>query len=158
MSTTTLRNAVDITTSTAASQVAGVLTNLDACGRLNLAAADTVLADLAAADEPGDDDKARAPEAMNAGVRAHTLMVLVKACLRSLADPDADGQLDPALVDAIVAADPVVTESVSTSLRNAITPGDAVLPFALIAELRRAQRAAAATSAVPDTLPEGWAD
>ncbi len=131
---------------------------MDACGRFNMAAADTMLATLAAADKHSDADQEVAQEAMNAGLRAHTLLCLVKACLHSLADTDDTGQLDPGLIEAVIAADPVVVESVSTSLRNGIAPGDAALPHALIGELRRAQQAATATSAVPDTLPEGWTD
>ena len=158
MSTTTLRTAVEITTATAAQRVVAVLTSLDGYGILTLAAADSLLANLAAAEEHSDDDKARAEVAMNAGLRAHTLLCLVKACLRALADPDDNGQLDQALIDAIVAADPVVTASVSKALRDAITPGDAALHFALIGELRRAQQAATDTSAVPDTLPQEWTE
>lgn len=156
MSTTTLRTAVEITTATATLRVAGILANLDRCGRFTLATADSLLADLAAEDEHSDDDKARAQVAMNAGLRAHTLLCLVRACLRALADPDDSGQLDPDLVEAIIAADPVVTESVSKALRDSITPGDAALHFALIAELRRAQQAATDTTQVPDTLPDDW--
>jgi len=159
MSTTNLRAAVDTTTATAAQRVAGILANLDRCGRFNLAAADKVLADLAAAEEHTDDDKALAQVAMNAGLRAHTLLVLVAACLRALADVGDSGQLDPDLVDAIVAADPVVTESVRQALHDSIAaPGDAALPYALLGEIRRAQRAATATSAVPDTLPQEWTE
>jgi len=158
MSTATLRNTVDIATPTAAQQVAGILANLDRCGVFTLATADGVLAALAASDEHTDADKARAEVAMAAGIRAHTLLVLVKACLAALADPDDTGQLDQALIDAVIAADPVVTESVSKALRDSITPGDAVLAYALIGELRRAQQAATATSAVPDTLPQEWAE
>jgi len=157
MSTTTLRTAVDIATDTAALRVAGVLTSLDGYGVFNLAAADKVLADLAAEDEHTDDDKALAQVAMNAGLRAHTLLVLVKACLRTLADPDDTGQLDQALIEAVVAADPVVTASVSKALHDSITaPGDAALAYALIGELRRAQQAATDTSKVPDTIPTDW--
>jgi len=158
MSTTNLRAAVEITTDTAAQQVAGTLANLDRCGVFTLATADGVLAALAASDEHTDADKARAQVAMNAGLRAHTLLVLVKACLRALADPDDNSQLDQALIDAVIAADPVVTESVSKTLRDAITPGDAALHFALIGELRRAQQAATDTTHVPDTLPDDWTD
>ena len=156
MSTTTLRTAVDIATDTATLRVAGVLTSLDGYGILTLATADSLLADLAAAEEHSDDDKARAEVAMAAGLRAHTLLVLVKSCLRALADPDDTGQLDPDLVEAVVAADPVVTESVSKALRDSITPGDAALHFALIGELRRARQAATDTTKVPDTLPDDW--
>ncbi len=156
MSTTTLRTAVEITTATAAQRVVAVLTSLDGYGILTLAAADSLLANLAAAEEHSDDDKARAEVAMNAGLRAHTLLCLVKACLRALADPDDNGQLDQALIDAIVAADPVVTASVSKALRDAITPGDAALHFALIGELRRAQQAATDTTQLPDTIPDDW--
>jgi len=157
MSTTNLRTAVEITTAVAAQRVAGVLASLDGCGVHNMATADTVLAALAAADEHSDDDKARAEVAMAAGLRAHTLLVLVKACLRALADPDDNGQLDPDLVEAVIAADTVVTESVRKALRDAITaPADAALHFALIGELRRAQQAAADTTLVPDTLPADW--
>jgi len=156
MSTTTLHAAVDTATATAAQRVVAVLTSLDGYGILTLAAADGLLAHLAAAEEHSGDDKARAEVAMAAGLRAHTLLVLVKACLRALADPDDTGQLDQALIDAIVAADPVVTESVSTALRDSITPGDAALHFALIGELRRARQAATATSKVPDTIPADW--
>jgi len=156
MSTSTLRTAVDIATATAAQRVAGTLASLDGCGVFNLATADAVLADLAAAAEHSDDDKARAEAVMAAGLRAHTLLVLVKACLRALADPDDTGQLNQALIDAVIAADPVVTASVSKALRDAITPGDAALHFALLGELRRAQQSATATSAVPDTLPDDW--
>ena len=95
---------------------------------------------------------------MTAGLRAHSLLRLVKACMRALADSDDNAQLDPALIEAVIAADTVVTESVIAAVRNAITPGDAVLPYALIGELRRAQRAAAATSAVPDGVPQEWTD
>jgi len=158
MSTTTLHAAVDTATTTATLRVAGVLTSLDGYGIFTLATADSLLADLAAAEEHSDDDKAQAQVAMNAGLRAHTLLCLVKACLRALADPDDTGQLDPDLVEAVIAADTVVTESVSKALRDAITPGDAALHFALIAELRRAQQAATATSAVPDTLPQEWTE
>ncbi len=159
MSTSTLHAAVDTATTTATQQVAAVLANLDGCGVLNLATADTVLADLAAAEEHSDDDKARAEAAMNAGLRAHTLLRLVKACLRALADPDDNGQLDQALIEAVVAADPAVTESVRKALHDSIAaPGDAALAYALIGELRRAQQAAADTTQVPDTLPEGWTD
>ncbi len=156
MSTTTLRAAVDITTDTAAQRVAGILASLDGCGVFTLATADSPLAHLAAADEHSDDDKAQAQVAMNAGLRAHTLLVLVKACLRALADPDDSGHLNPDLVEAVIAADPVVTASVSKALRDSITPGDAALHFALIAELRRAQQAATDTTQVPDTLPDDW--
>jgi len=159
MSTTTLRTAVDIATDTATLRVAGVLTSLDGYGILTLATADSLLADLAAAEEHSDDDKARAEVAMAAGLRAHTLLCLVKACLRALADPDDSGQLDQALIEAVIAADPVVTESVRQALHDSIAaPGDAALHFALIGELRRAQRAATATSAVPDTLPQEWTE
>lgn len=159
MSTTTLRTAADIATDTAALRVAGVLTNLDRCGRFNLAAADKVLADLAAAEEHTDDDKALAQVAMDAGLRAHSLLTVVKAALLALADPDDTGQLDPDLVEAVVAADPVVTASVRKALRDAITaPGDAALAYALIGELRRAQQAATDTSKVPDTLPQEWTE
>jgi len=156
MSTTQLRAAVDTTTATATIQVAGILASLDGCGVFNLATAESVLADLAATDEHSDDDKARAEVAMAAGLRAHTLLCLVKACLRALADVGDTGQLDPDLVEAVIAADPVVTESVRTALRDAITPGDAALHFALIGELRRAQQAATDTGQVPDTLPDDW--
>jgi len=158
MSTTTLHAAVDTTTATAAQQVAAVLASLDGYGILTLAAADSLLANLAATEEHSDDDKARAQVAMNAGLRAHTLLCLVKACLRALADPDDNSQLDQALIDAVIAADPVVTASVSKALRDSITPGDAVLAYALIGELRRAQQAATDTSKVPDTLPQEWAE
>jgi len=158
MSTTTLRTAVDIATDTAAQQVAGTLASLDGYGILTLAAADGLLAHLAAAEEHSGDDKARAEVAMAAGLRAHTLLVLVKACLRALADPDDTGQLDQALIEAVVAADPVVTASVSKALRDAITPGDAALAYALIGELRRAQQAATDTSMVPDSIPTAWTD
>jgi len=159
MSTTTLRTAVEITTDTVAQRVAATLTSLDRCGVYTLATADTVLADLAAAEEHTDDDKARAQVAMSAGLRAHTLLVLVKACLRALADPDDTGQLDQALIDAIVAADTVVTESVRKALHDSITaPGDAALAYALIGELRRAQQAATDTTHVADTIPADWAD
>jgi len=158
MSTTTLHAAVDTATATATLRVAGVLTSLDGCGVFNLAAAESVLADLAAAEEHTDDDKAQAQVAMNAGLRAHTLLCLVKACLRALADPDDTGQLDPDLVEAVIAADPVVTASVSKALRDAITPGDAALAYALIGELRRARQAATDTTQVPDTLPDDWTD
>jgi len=155
MSTTQLRAAVDTTTATAAQRVAGTLTSLDGYGILTLASADKVLADLAAEDEHTDDDKTLAQAAMDAGLRAHSLLVLVKACLGALADPDDTGQLDPDLVEAIVAADPVVTESVRTALHDAITaPGDAALAYALLGELRRAQQAATDTSKVPDTIPD----
>jgi len=156
MSTTTLRTAVEITTATAAQRVVAVLTSLDGYGILTLATADSLLANLAAAEEHSGDDKARAEVAMAAGIRAHTLLVLVKACLRALADPDDSGQLDQGLIEAVVAADTVVTESVSTALRDAITPGDAALHFALIGELRRARQAATDTTKVPDTLPDDW--
>ncbi len=157
MSTTTLRTAVDIATDTAAQRVAGTLASLDRCGVYNLATADKVLAALAAAEEHSDDDPARAQVAMNAGLRAHTLLVLVKACLRALADPDDNGQLDPDLVEAVIAADTVVTESVRKALHDSIAaPGDAALAYALIGELRRAQQAAADTTHVPDTLPDDW--
>jgi len=156
MSTTTLRTAVEITTDTVAQRVAGTLASLDRCGVYTLATADTVLADLAAADEHTDDDKDRAQTAMTAGIRAHTLLVLVKACLAALADPDDNGQLDQDLVEAIVAADPIVTESVIVAVRNGIAAGDAVLPYALLGELRRAQQAAADTSKVPDMIPADW--
>jgi len=156
MSTTTLCTAVEITTATAAQQVAAVLASLDGYGVLTLATADSLLADLAAAEEHSDDDKARAEVAMAAGIRAHTLLCLVKACLRALADPDDNSQLDQALIDAVIAADPVVTESVSKALRDSIAPGDAVLAYALIGELRRAQQAATDTTKVPDTLPDDW--
>jgi len=158
MSTTTLHTAVDIATDTATIQVAGILADLDRCGRFNLANADTFLADLAAAEEHTDDDKARAEVAMAAGIRAHTLLCLVKAALLALADPDDTGQLDQALIDAIVAADPIVTESVSKALRDSITPGDAALAYALIGELRRAQQAATDTTKVPDIIPADWTD
>jgi len=158
VSTTTLHAAVDTATTTATLRVAGVLTSLDGCGILTLATADSLLADLAAAEEHSDDDKARAQVAMNAGLRAHTLLCLVKACLRALADPDDNSQLDQALIDAVIAADPVVTASVSKALRDSITPGDAALHFALIGELRRAQQAAADTTQVPDTIPDDWTD
>ncbi len=159
MSTATLRNTVDIATPTAAQQVAGILANLDRCGVFTLATADGVLAALAASDEHTDADKARAQVAMNAGLRAHTLLVLVKACLRALADPDDNGQLDQALIEAVVAADTVVTESVRKALRDSIAaPGDAALAFALIGELRHAQQAATDTTQVPDTLPDDWTD
>jgi len=157
MSTTTLRTAVEITTATAAQRVVAVLTSLDGYGILTLAAADSLLANLAAAEEHSDDDKARAQVAMTAGIRAHTLLCLVKACLRALADPDDTGQLDPDLVEAVIAADTVVTESVRTALHDSITaPGDAALAYALIGELRRARQAATATTKVPDTLPDDW--
>jgi hypothetical protein len=156
MSTTTLHTAVDIATDTATIQVAGILANLDRCGRFNLANADTFLAALAAEDEHSDDDKARAEVAMAAGIRAHTLLCLVQAAPLALADPDDTGQLDPDLVEAIVAADPIVTESVIVAVRNGIAAGDAVLPFALIGELRRAQQAAADTTQVSDTIPTDW--
>ena len=159
MSTTTLRTAVEITTDTVAQRVAGTLASLDRCGVYTLATADTVLADLAAADEHTDDDKDRAQTAMTAGIRAHTLLVLVKACLAALADPDGNGQLDQALIDAVIAADTVVTESVRKALHDSITaPGDAALAYALIGELRRAQQAAADTTQVPDAIPDDWAD
>jgi hypothetical protein len=158
MSTTNLRTAVEITTAVAAQQVAGTLASLDGYGILTLAAADSLLADLAAAEEHSDDDKAQAQVAMDAGLRAHTLLVLVKACLRALADPDDNGQLDPDLVEAVITADPVVTESVIVAVRNGIAAGDAVLAYALIGELRRAQQAATDTSKVPDTLPQEWAE
>ena len=158
MSTTNLRAAVDTTTATAAQQVAGTLTSLDRYGVYNLATADKILANLAATEEHTDDDKALAQVAMNAGLRAHTLLCLVKACLRALADPDDNSQLDQALIDAVIAADPVVSASVSKALRDSITPGDAVLAYALIGELRRAQQAATDTSKVPDTLPQEWAE
>jgi len=157
MSTTNLRAAVD--TTTAAQQVAGTLTSLDRCGVYNLATADKILANLAATEEHSDDDKALAQVAMNAGLRAHTLLVLVKACLAALADPDDSGQLDQALIEAVIAADPVVTASVRKALHDSIAaPGDAALPYALLGEIRRAQRAATATSAVPDTLPQEWTE
>ncbi len=158
MSTNALRNTVDIATPTAASQVAGILANLNGCGRLNLAAADTVLASLAAPDEHTDADKAQAEVAIDAGIRAHSLLMVVKAALLALADPDNSGQLDQALTEAVIAADEVVTASVIAALRNGITPEDAALPFALIAELRRAQQAATDSTKVPDTLPDGWTD
>jgi len=158
MSTTTLQAAVDTATAAAAQQVAGTLTSLDHYGVFTLATADTVLADLAAAEEHSDDDKARAQAAMAAGLRAHSLLCLVKACLRALADPDEGGQLDPGLIEAVIAADPAVTESVRKALRDSTAPGDAALAYALIGELRRAQQAAADTTQVPDTLPEGWTD
>jgi len=158
MSTTTLRTAVDIATDTTAIQIAGTLANLDRCGRFNLANADTLLAALAAEVEHTDADKALAQVAMDAGLRAHSLLMVVKAALLALADVGDTGQLNPDLVDAIVAADPVVTESVIVAVRNGIAAGDAVLAFALIGELRRAQRAATATSAVPDTLPQEWTE
>jgi len=101
MSITTLHAAVDTATDTAARQVAGVLASLDGYGNLNLATAESLLADLAAADEPSDDDKARARVAMAAGLRAHTLLRLAKACLRALADADDSGQLDQALIEAV---------------------------------------------------------
>jgi len=157
MSTTTLHNTVAIASDTATQQVAGALANLESCGVLNLATADSLLADLAAADEHTDDDKALAEVAMNAGLRAHSLLMVVKAALLALADPDDTGQLDQALIEAVVAADPVVTASVRKALRDAITaPGDAALAYALIGELRRAQQAATDTSKVPDTLPPEW--
>jgi len=156
VSTTTLHAAVDIATTTATLRVAGVLTSLDGYGILTLATADSLLAHLAAAEEHSDDDKARGQVAMDAGLRAHTLLVLVKACLRALADPDDNGQLDPDLVDAVIAADPVVTESVIVAVRNGIAAEDAVLAYALIGELRRAQQAATDTTQVPDTLPDDW--
>jgi len=159
MSTTTLHSAVDTATATAAQQVAAVLASLDGYGVLTLATADSLLADLAAAEEHSDDDKARAEVAMAAGLRAHTLLCLVKACLRALADPDDTGQLDPDLVEAVIAADTVVTESVRKALRDAITaPGDAALAYALLGELRHAQQAATDTTQVPDTLPDDWTD
>jgi len=159
MSTTTLHAAVDTATTTATLRVAGVLTSLDGYGVFNLAAADKVLADLAVEDEHTDDDKALAQVAMNAGIRAHTLLCLVKACLAALADPDDTGQLDQALIDAIVAADPVVTESVRQALHDSIAaPGDAALPYALLGEIRHAQQAATDTSMAPDTLPDDWTD
>ncbi len=55
MSTTQLRAATDITTTNAAHQVAAVLANLGSCGVFSLTTAESLLADLAAADEPGDD-------------------------------------------------------------------------------------------------------
>ncbi len=159
MSTTNLRTAVEITTAVAAQRVAGVLASLDRCGVYNMATADTVLAALAAADEHSDDDKAQAEVELAAGIRAHTLLCLVKACLRALADPDDTGQLDPDLVEAVIAADTVVTESVRTALHDSITaPGDAALAYALLGELRHAQQAAADTTLVPDTLPDDWTD
>jgi len=157
VSTTNLRTAVEITTAVAAQQVAGTLASLDGYGVLTLATTDSLLADLAAAEEHSDDDKARAEVAMAAGIRAHTLLVLVKACLRALADPDDNGQLDPDLVEAVIAADPVVTESVRKALHDSIAaPGDAALHFALLGELRRAQQAATDTTQVPDTIPDDW--
>ena len=159
MSTTQLRAAVDTTTATAAQRVAGTLTSLDGYGILTLASADKVFADLAAEDEHTDDDKTLAQAAMDAGLRAHSLLVLVKACLAALADPDDSGQLDQALIEAVIAADPVVTASVRKALHDSIAaPGDAALPYALLGEIRRAQRAATATSAVPDTLPQEWTE
>jgi len=156
MSTTPLHAAVDTATTTATLRVARALTSLDVCGIFNLATADSLLAHLAAAEEHSDDDKARAEVAMAAGIRAHTLLCLVKACLRALADPDDTGQLDQALIEAVIAADPVVTASVRKALHDSITPGDAALHFALIAELRRAQRAATDTTKVPDTIQADW--
>ncbi len=159
MSTTTLHAAVDTATTTATLRVAGVLTSLDGYGILTLATADSLLAHLAAAEEHSDDDKARAEVAMAAGLRAHSLLMVVKAALLALADVGDTGQLDQALVDAIVAADPVVTESVRTALHDSITaPGDAALAYALIGELRRAQQAAADTTRLPDHIPTDWAD
>jgi len=159
MSTTTLRTAVEITTATAAQRVAGILANLDRCGRFTLAAADSLLARLAAAEEHTDDDKAQAQVAMAAGERAHHLLQVVGACLLALADLEETGTLDQALIEAVVAADPVVTASVSKALHDSITaPGDAALHFALIGELRRAQQAATDTSMVPDTIPADWTD
>jgi len=159
MSTSTLHAAVDTATTTATLRVAGVLTSLDGYGVLTMATADSLLADLAAAEEHSDDDKAQAQVAMNAGLRAHTLLVLVKACLAALADPDDTDQLDPDLVEAVIAADTVVTESVRKALRDAITaPGDAALAYALLGELRRAQQAATDTTQVPDTLPDDWTE
>ena len=159
MSTTTLRTAVEITTATAAQRVAGTLASLDRCGVYNLATADKVLAALAAADEPADADKARAEAVMAAGIRAYSLRAVVEACLGALADPDDNGQLDQALIDAVIAADPVVTESVRTALVDSIAaPGDAALHFALLGELRRAQQAATDTTQVPDTIPTDWTD
>ncbi len=156
MSTTQLRTAVDTTTATAAQRVAGTLTSLDGCGVYNLATADAALADLAAAAEHTDDDRAVAEAVMAAGLRAYSLRAVVGACLGALADPDDTGQLDQALIEAVIAADPVVTASVSKALRDSITPGDAALHFALIGELRRARQAATDTTQVPDTLPDDW--
>ncbi len=138
MSTTTLHAAVDTATTTATLRVARALTSLDGYGILTLATADSLLANLAAAEEHTDDDKALAQVAMDAGLRAHSLLMVVKAALLALADVGDTGQLDQALVDAIVAADPVVTESVRTALHNSITaPGDCRTG------LRPARRAAA---------------
>ncbi len=159
MSTTQLRTAVDTTTATAAQRVAGTLTSLDGCGVYNLATADAALADLAAAAEHTDDDRAVAEAVMAAGLRAYSLRAVVGACLGALADPDDTGQLDQALIEAVIAADPVVTESVRTALHDSITaPGDAALAYALLGELRHAQQAATDTAQVPDTLPDDWTD
>jgi hypothetical protein len=156
VSTTTLHAAVDAAPTTSHALVGNVLASLRTPASVNLTAAETALARLAAVEHPDADDKARAVEILAAGERAHHLLQVTGASLRALADLDNTGQLDPDLVHAVGAAEPMITATVVTCLQRARTPNSAPLFDALLAEIRLAQDAAAAMGAAPDTVPEEW--
>jgi len=156
MSTNALHAAVDAAPAAAHLRVSTALASLRTPASVNLTAAETVLANLATVEHPDADDKARGLEAMAAAVRAHHLLQVTGACLGALADPDESGILDDDLVHAVAAAEPMITETVLTRLREARTPESTPLIDALLAELAAAQTAADAAAVVPDTMPEEW--
>jgi len=156
MSTERLHAAVDAAPTTSHALVGNVLASLRTPASVNLTAAETALAQLAAVEHPDADDKARAVEILTAGERAHHLLQVTGACLRALADLEATGQLDPELVHAVGAAEPMITATVVTCLQRARTPSSAPLFDALLAEIRLAQHAAATMGAALDTVPEEW--
>ena len=157
MSTERLHAAVDAAPTTSHALVGNVLASLRTPASVNLTAAETALAQLAAVEHPPDaDDKARAVEILAAGERAHHLLQVTGACLRALADLEATGQLDPDLVHAVGAAEPMITATVVTCLQRARTPNSAPLVDALLAEIRLAQDSAATMGAAPDTIPPDW--
>ena len=157
MSTANLRTAVEHSTPTAARAVAELLDGLGMHAALHMAAAESVVARLASEDHrPEDADRERAVRALDVAVRAHTVIQLVGAVLRSLADPDTTDALSDALSDATAAADPAVVAAVRKTLLGAATTDSAPLCYAILGELRRAQDEAATMGAAPDTIPPGW--
>jgi len=158
MTTRSLRNAVDAAPTTAHGLLVTALASLRTPASVNIAAAETALAQLATVEHPDADDKARAVEILAAGERAHHLLQVIGACLRALADLEETGQLNPDLVDAVGAAEPMITATVITCLQRARTPGSAPLVDALLAEIAQAQAAAADYAQPGDTVPPEWTE
>jgi hypothetical protein len=83
-------------------------------------------------------------------------MKLAETLLLALADEGPAGEVDPALVFAVGAADREVVDALRRSLREVPNADARPLTYALGRELRLAQDAADKLGKAPDTVPAEW--